>query len=108
MASFSTFWSRAAQRLVKSLLKIRHGAAARDDHRQAPFLCGRESEDGPFRGASPAQRTEQSRGDSHQPTRRREGLRAETLGCVGGVARPCMPGDEMPFLIEMILDLTVK
>jgi hypothetical protein len=41
MASFSTFWSRAAQRLVKSLLKIRHGAAARDDHRQAPFLCGR-------------------------------------------------------------------
>ena len=40
--------------------EIRRHAAARDDHGQAPFVRRCESEDGPWRGTSPAQGPEQS------------------------------------------------
>src|SRR5208283_4679566 len=44
-------------------LEIRRHAAARDDHRQAPFVRRGKSENGPWRGTSPAQRPEQSGGE---------------------------------------------
>ena len=43
--------------------EIRRHATARDDHGQAPFVRRCESEDGPWRGTSPAQRPEQSGGE---------------------------------------------
>ena len=44
-------------------LEIRRHAAARDDNRQAPFVRRCKSENGPPRGASPAQGPEQSGGE---------------------------------------------
>ena len=64
--------TRAAQRLMKKLLKSAVITAARHDHRQAPFLRRCAGEDGPYVEHRQHKGLNNRAENSHQPTRRRE------------------------------------